>query len=85
MIINSPSQCAIITVINPTLARVYMSNLQAVYIKLRNDADFKEAFKKNPAAALKDNDITLTPRELKMVLEQNNRSDDELLNGRINK
>lgn len=62
-----------------------MSNLQTVYIKLRNDPEFKDAFKKNPQQALKDAGLELNSTELQMILEHAKESDDGLLGGRINK
>jgi hypothetical protein len=70
---------------NPTLAGHQMSNLQIVYIKLRNDAEFKTLFQKNPEKALKEANLQLTPEELHMILEHDKASDDGLLGGRINK
>jgi hypothetical protein len=62
-----------------------MSTLQDIYIKLRNDAEFKAAFKKNPQQALHDAGINVTEKELQMITEQNKDSDDGLLSERINK
>lgn len=62
-----------------------MGNLEIVYIKLRNDAEFKAAFQQNPKKALTDAGIELSQKELEMVLEQTKLSDDGLLSGRINK
>ena len=76
---------AMISITNPTLARDHMSNLQTVYIKLRNDAEFKAAFQKDPKQALQDTGLELTPQELHMILEQNKGTDDGPLGGRINK
>jgi hypothetical protein len=64
-----------------------MSQLQDVYIKLRNDVEFKDAFQKNPKQALLDAGFKLSDKELNMILKQQGLSDEggAPLGGRINK
>ena len=64
-----------------------MNTLQDVYIKLRNDVEFKAAFQKNPQQALQAAGIKLNDKELQMIMEQHGQSGDAggLLGGRINK
>lgn len=62
-----------------------MNTLKDVYIKLRNDMEFKAEFQKNPIQALKNADLKLSDQELQILLQEKKDPDDGTLGGRINK
>lgn len=61
-----------------------MDNLETVYIKLRNDAEFAKAFQANPEKALQDAHLEISADDFKKI-QSFFKLDDGLLGNRINK